>query len=330
MYKLEIIKKFEKEFKNIIFKETKMLDNYDYFNNIIVKKVNLRFSSKEKEEIIARFDFLRQYSDQISNFLGNSNYANLVKENIDNNDYTNIINKIKNIQIENGLLIEKYYRVISALPSLFTNYFNGKVEKHGTYDKDINTQFKNAFGYNEEDNYSISDFYRWVINQKIIGEDLINQLNGIEREYNLKFAEINKGLFDSLFIGHKSWKLITPNSYTFDNLDESNIIRGKIVYECGTSIKDGYKTYNFLDNIDTIVLHNPYNLDEIETLINISDDYNTILSFFGSKSDKDFQEKIMLYNKYLVDFKDKNDNKVFKITTNKAKQYVNTIVSIKK
>ena len=327
MNQSSIAKMFEIEYKEIVYEEDKIKDNEAFLE--MYKKNGFRLTENDKNAIINRFDFLKNYSEKIDTFLGNQNYAILIK-NDSSKTFKNAVKKIKDIQINNGLLIEKYNRVINSQPSLFINYFTEKISKRGTYDRDINRQFQNALGYTKNYNYSISEFYRWVTNQKIIGEGLVNQLIGLEKQYDLHFTEINKGLYDSLFIGHKNWSLITPNSYTFLDLDNCNMISGKVTYECGTCLKDGYKTSRIPKSIDTIVLHNPYSIKECETLYNISDEYNVILSFFGSKGDYDYRDKESIYKEYLSLLKDDKDNKVFTTCSDKPKQYVKTIVSIKK
>lgn len=328
MYKLEIIKKFQNDFKNISELEQQFQDSLNYYNLSLSKKKNLNVSPDEKKEIIKHFDFLKQYNQIISNFLGNQKYDILVKEN--GREYQDIINYVKNIQIKNGLLIEKYQRIINARPSLFMNYFNGKIEKYGTYDSDINRQFRAAVGYDQNDNYSLSEFYKWVTMRKIVGNKLVTKLEEIEYDNDLHFIEINKGLYDSLFIGHNNWKLVTPNSYTFDFLDKDNIIKGKLVYECGIQIKDNYKTLNVPTDTDTIVLHNPYDEKEIEVLKYASDDYNVVLSFYGLKNDLDYEQKLVQYNKYLAILNDNKENLTMNDSKVTAKQYIHTIVSIKK
>ena len=326
--KLEIIEKFKNEFKNITELENQFIDAQSYYSLSLSRKKNLNVTPDEKKEIIKHFDFLKQYNQIISNFLGNQNYDTLVKEN--ENEYMDIINYVKKIQIENGLLIEKYQRIINARPSLFMNYFNGKIEKYGTYDRDICCQFRESIGYNKNDNYSISEFYKWVTMRKIVGNSLITKLQEIELKNNLHFIEINKGLYDSLFIGNKNWKLVTPNSYTFDSLDKDNIIRGKLVYECGIQIKDNYKTLNVPNNIDTIVLHNPYSEDEIETLLSASTDYNIVLSFYGLKNDLDYSDKLELYTKYLAMLRENKSSYVEEDSKVSNKQYIHTMISYKK
>lgn len=328
MYKLDIVKKFKNDFENIISQERKYFEALDYFKNTISKKKSLNVTVEEKKDIIKYFDFLRQYNQEISSFLGNQKYDNLVKENY--SEFISIINHVKKIQINNGLLIESYQRIINARPTLFMNYFNGKIEKYGTYDRDINNQFRKSTGYSIDDKYSISEFYRWVTTHRIVGNSLINELEDLENQYNLTFVEVNKGLYDSLFIGNNKWKLITPNSYTFDDLDKKNIINGKLVYECGIQIKDNYKTLNIPSNLDTFVLHNPYSLEEIDVLTKSAGDYNIVLSFYGLKNDLDYREKIEYFNRYLAILKEDKSNLIIEENNDTSKQFVNTIISLKK
>ena len=149
-------------------------------------------------------------------------------------------------------------------------------------------------------------------------------------QYNLTFAEVNKGLYDSLFIGNKKWKLITPNSYTFDDIDKKDIIKGSLVYECGIQIRDNYKTIDVPNCLDTFVLHNPYDPSELEILAKASDEYNIILSFYGLKNDLDYQEKLEYFNKYLAMLKEDKNNLIIEENNDTPKQFVNTIISLKK
>ena len=329
MSKTDILKKFEDEFVMLSLFEDKLHEAEHYYEENLGKKKVFRLNKEEKQSVIVYYDILVDYNQKVEKFLGNQKYADLVKETNDDS-LINAINVIKSNLIKNGLMIEKYLRVIKSQPALFMHYFDGKIQKRGTYDRDINNQYRKSMGYTALENYSISEFYHWVTSQKIIGEDFIQQLSDIEKNYNLKFGELNKGLYDSLFIGHKNWKLITPNSYTFDALDQSNVIKGSLVYECGTAIKDNYKTMNVPSTIDTIVLHNPYNKKECDTLSLVSDEMNVILSFFGYVTDKDYAEKLELYNKYLAEFANNKNGDVIQLSQEKNKQYVKTVVSLKK
>lgn len=329
MSKADILKKFGDEFVVLSLFDGKLNEAEKYYEDTLGTKKVFKLTKDEKQNVIVYYDILIDYNQKVEKFLGNQKYADLVKETSDEN-LINIINLVKNNLVKNGLMIEKYSRVIKSQPSLFMHYFDGKSQKRGTYDRDINAQYRKSMGYTALENYSLSEFYHWVTSQRIIGEDFVQQLNDIEKKYNLKFGELNKGLYDSLFIGHKNWKLITPNSYTFDALDQSNVIKGTLVYECGTAIKDGYKTMNVPSTIDTVVLHNPYNKKECETLSLVADDMNVILSFFGYTTDKDYPEKIELYNKYLAEFANNKNVDVLQLSQEKNKQYVKTVVSLKK
>ncbi|MBR3524187.1 MAG: hypothetical protein IKN87_05885 [Bacilli bacterium] len=329
MSKADVLKKFEDEFVMLSLFDEKLHEAEKYYEEKLRTKKVFRLTKDEKQNVIVYYDLLVDYNQKVEKFLGNQKYADLVKETNDDS-LINAINVIKSNLIKNGLMIEKYLRVIKSQPSLFMHYFDGKIQKRGTYDRDITNQYRKSMGYTALENYSISEFYHWVTSQKIIGEDFIQQLSDIEKNYNLKFGELNKGLYDSLFIGHKNWKLITPNSYTFDALDQSNVIKGSLVYECGTAIKDNYKTMNVPSTIDTIVLHNPYNKKECDTLSLVSDEMNVILSFFGYVTDKDYAEKLELYNKYLAAFANNKNGDVIQLSQEKNKQYVKTVVSLKK
>ena len=329
MSKIKIAKKFKEELLELSLYEEPSKKANDFYNNVLKKRKNLKLTLEEKDKIVNYYNSLIEHNKKLNKFLGNEKYAQFVKETNDEKIIEEIY-AIKNILIDNGVLIDNYLTIIKSQPSLFMKYFDGRVEKYGTYDRDINRQYKKATGKNNSENYSLCDFYQWVTNQKIIGEEFINHLNVIEKMYSLKFGEINKGLFDSLFIGHKNWKLITPNTYTFGSLDQSNVYKGCLTYECGTEIKDDYKTFYVPNDIDTAVLHNPYNIKECETLAAVADDMNVILSFFGYTDDKDYQEKQELFNKYLKEFRENDKNKVISLSKVKKKQYVKTIVSIKK
>ena len=110
----------------------------------------------------------------------------------------------------------------------------------------------------------------------------------------------------------------------------NNVIKGSLAYECGTEIKDDYKTFYVPSDINTIVLHNPYNQKELDTLLVVSDEMNVILSFFGNPNDCDVEDKMRICRESLNKLESNPDNDIICLSKVKKKQYIKTIVSIKK
>ena len=170
----------------------------------------------------------------------------------------------------------------------------------------------------------------WQNVTKQAGTKLINQLKIYEKAYSIKPAEINKGLYDSLFYSNLSaenWQIISPYSSTFGN---KKYIKGELIYDFGLQIKEENKVRKIPNNIDTMVLYNPYNEKDIKDIINASYDVNVVFSVFGSLKENNYNEKQKQYYEVLNNLRE-GDNLLQQDIDNgiDGKHYIKTIFSRK-
>ena len=205
--------------------------------------------------------------------------------------------------------------------------FNNKVK----YEDLLKQQFRENAGYNTDKDYSIiKDLIAWQNTTKQIGARLIDQLKVYEKAYSIKPAEINKGLYDSLFYSNsyaQNWQIISPYGSTFGN---KKCVKGELVYDFGLQIKEDNKIRKIPNNIDTMVLYNPYNEKDIKDIINASYDVNVVFSVFGSLKENNYNEKQKQYYEVLNNLRE-GDNLLQQDIDNgiDGKHYIKTIFSEK-
>ena len=266
-----------------------------YYSSI---KVNEAPKNGSTKIISDNVNTLIEIFNIISGLLSCQQYIDLV--NSDEQSYIKTqIRFLKDNEKECGALINLHLDYIKAYNHFFGDY---SLPTHSVeYEKNLTNQFKSAKGYKDDREASYHELIVWSSERAEIGYKIVNQLKIFGRATDIKPAEMHKGLWDSVFklyrdsLGeYKNSPIISPY-YNF-LLSKDNCIKGKLTYECGLTIKDDYKVTDFPEDVNTLLLYNPYNENEVQTLVNSANDLNIAFSIFGKKKDADYEEKQKIYN----------------------------------
>lgn len=170
------------------------------------------------------------------------------------------------------------------------------------YLNNLKRQFLNAQG-SKSAGVNYKEFEEYLLQLNKFGREYIDILIELGLDVNdSDIVEVNKGVVDSIAYAKTNFSLITP--YT----DDMGPDYGNEIYRFKFLGKDGvpsFKTssgtiYNLSELVPskhTFITQNPYNYSMIEGFSNVSTYgyYNTILGMYGMNNDKDYYDKMKMF-----------------------------------
>jgi len=244
--------------------------------------------------------FFAEIFDNISEMLSFQPYIDLARS--ENGNYLkDQISYLKQCQKECGEYITKYAAYINKYADSYRDIFLQNYEAENN--RFMAEQFNSAHGYNLTASTSLHQLIDWSKERAKTGYKLIKQFRQFDLGSNPRIAELHKGTFDSVF-GHCRYdkgfapyeQSISISPYIKLMGQDTKCIKGKLSYECGLTIKDNYSVIGFPQDIDTLLLYNPNNEKEIQTIKNAASEKNIIFSIFGSVDDKDYDIKHKIFD----------------------------------
>jgi len=177
--------------------------------------------------------------------------------------------------------------------------------------KNLKQQYRKATGdFSKEDEVFNKNFINWLIKRNETGIYFIDLLDEYGFDfYNPSVAEIGKSEFDSIVLPYKN-TIITPYADSFHDKYKERIIDATFHVESGVpaittnnylSVKHENKGINLFRNVNHVLIHNPYNLSEVDNFKNLQNSLHcgATLGIFGNSDDKDKDDKVsMLTNQY--------------------------------
>ena len=243
--------------------------------------------------------FLTEIFDNISELLSFQPYVDLAKS--EGEKYLkDQISYLKQCQKECGEYITKYAAYINK----YTNSYHDVFSQNYSLENDRlwTEQYNSAHGFKLTDSPSYHQLIEWSANRAETGYKLIKQFRQFDLGSNPRIAEIHKGTFDSVFGFYRYDEVFEPYKESLSISPyikligkDAKCIKGKLSYECGLTIKDNYSIIAFPQDIDTLLLYNPNNEKEIQTIKNAAGEKNIIFSIFGSVNDKDYDFKHKIF-----------------------------------
>lgn len=244
--------------------------------------------------------FFTEIFDNISELLSFQPYVDLAKS--EGGKYLkDQISYLKQCQKECGEYITKYAAYINKYTNSYRDIFLQNYEAENN--RFMAEQFNSAHGYNLTASTSLHQLIDWSKERAKTGYKLIKQFRQFDLGSNPRIAEIHKGTFDSVFGSYRYDDAFAPYAQSLSISPyiklvgkDDKCIKGKLSYECGLTIKDNYSIIAFPQDIDTLLLYNPNNEKEIQTIKNAAGEKNIIFSIFGSVNDKDYDIKHKIFD----------------------------------
>ena len=256
-----------------------------------IQKVNI---------ILGNVNVLKDIYRLLSVFLTCPPYYALVNDG--RNDHLKTwIDYLKNEKKKCGKLINTFYKYIAKNKYYFPDMPDYRLGDETYYKSNLSEQYKAAKGLTDDDIVDDRTINKWA-------RDRINAgmgkrvINHIRLFGDIKPAELHKGLSDSVFkLCHdelpsrfKNSPIITPYYNYISSID--NVIKGKVSYEHGLIVDNHYDVKDFPQDVDTLVLYNPFDEEEMQTVLKAANDYNVVFSIFGDEADIDYANKQQTYN----------------------------------
>lgn len=179
------------------------------------------------------------------------------------------------------------------------------------YLNNLKKQFLNAQG-NSSGCINYKEFEEYLLQLNRLGNEYRNILSELGLNINdSNIVEINKGILDSVAYANSSLSIITPYTDEMSASYENEIYRFKFVGNKGipsfkTSSGIIYDLSNLVPYKHTFITQNPYNYSEIEgfSILSQLGYYSTIFGMYGMIYDKDYINKIKMFESVRSDFQD--------------------------
>lgn len=179
------------------------------------------------------------------------------------------------------------------------------------YLNNLKRQFLSAQG-NTSDCINYKEFEEYLTKINNLGYEYINILRNMGIDTNdSNIVEVNKGIVDSVAYVKTNFSLITPYTDEMSTSYGNDICRFKFVVKDGIpSFKNSsgiiYSLSNIVSYKHAFITQNPYNYSEIEGFSSLSQSgcYSTIFGMYGMIYDKDYIDKIKMFESVRSDFQD--------------------------
>lgn len=172
-------------------------------------------------------------------------------------------------------------------------------------------QFLDAHG-NVSHGINYKEFEEYVLQVNKLGAEYRNILSELGLDINdSNVVEVNKGILDSVAYANSNMSIITPYTDEMSTSYGNDIYRFKFVGKEGIpSLKTSsgiiYNLSGIVPYKHTFITQNPYNYSEIDgfSILSQSGYYRTIFGMYGMIYDKDYINKIKMFEQVRSDFQD--------------------------